>query len=35
MQQAKAGALRELDGLAVEVFEDLDISGKTTQNRPG
>ena len=35
MQREKATALRELDGLTIEAFEDLDISGKATENRPG
>ncbi len=35
MQRDKALALRELDGLDVEHFADLDISGKATENRPG
>ena len=35
MQSEKALALHELQGLAVEKFEDLDISGKATANRPG
>jgi len=34
-QLEKARALRELDGLDVQIFEDLDISGKATMNRPG
>ncbi len=34
-QREKALALPELVGLTVEVFEDLDISGKDTANRPG
>ena len=34
-QREKALALAELGGLTVEVFEDLDISGKDTANRPG
>src|SRR5258708_7639322 len=35
MQREKAAALRELAGLEVQVFEDLDISGKDTIHRPG
>jgi site-specific DNA recombinase len=35
MQREKALALRELVGLRTEVFEDLDISGKSAENRPG
>ena len=34
MQREKAIALRELQGLEVLHFEDLDISGKATANRP-
>ncbi|HAF10228.1 MAG TPA: hypothetical protein DCK98_09130 [Chloroflexi bacterium] len=34
MQRGKAAMLRELAGLAVETFEDLDISGKSATNRP-
>jgi hypothetical protein len=34
MQREKALALRELAGIAVETFEDLDISGKDTAHRP-
>ena len=35
MQREKALALPELKGLALLFFEDIDISGKDTKNRPG
>src|SRR5688572_13026133 len=35
MQREKALALHEVNGLRVEQYEDLDISGKNTTNRPG
>lgn len=34
MQREKALVSRELEGLKVETFEDLDISGKAATNRP-
>jgi DNA invertase Pin-like site-specific DNA recombinase len=34
VQRSKALARRELEGLTVEMFEDLDISGKSATNRP-
>jgi DNA invertase Pin-like site-specific DNA recombinase len=35
MQRDKALALREVAGLTLVEFEDLDLSGKSTENRPG
>lgn len=35
MQREKAKSLAELAGLELVEFQDLDISGKTTENRPG